>query len=85
MRSGEIKIYLNTLTPNPAVTGHATSILVGQISAGCCCERREKAVGRVSIKGTLREEMEGLPFISPTTPTEENRGYGADESILQIN
>ncbi|GBM38435.1 hypothetical protein AVEN_260814-1 [Araneus ventricosus] len=76
---------VNTLTPNPAVTGHATSILVGRISAGCCSERGDKAVGRVVIKGTLEGEMKGLPFISPTTRSEEKRGNGADESIPQIN
>ncbi|GBN72839.1 hypothetical protein AVEN_179078-1, partial [Araneus ventricosus] len=29
--------------------------------------------------------MKGLPFISPTTHSEEKRGDGADESIPQIN
>ncbi|GBN45328.1 hypothetical protein AVEN_182285-1 [Araneus ventricosus] len=29
--------------------------------------------------------MKGLPFISPTTRSEEKRGNGADESIPQIN
>ncbi|GBM65415.1 hypothetical protein AVEN_214887-1, partial [Araneus ventricosus] len=75
----------NTLTPKSTVTGHATSILVGRISAGCCSERGEKAVGGVVIKGTLKGEMRGLPFISPTTRSEEKRGNGADESIPQIN
>ncbi|GBN53101.1 hypothetical protein AVEN_192133-1, partial [Araneus ventricosus] len=36
---------VNTLTPKPAITGHATSVLVGRISAGCSSERGEKAVG----------------------------------------
>ncbi|GBN60296.1 hypothetical protein AVEN_218214-1 [Araneus ventricosus] len=58
------QITFNTLTPKPAVTGHATSILVGRISAGYCSERGEKAVGRVVIKGTLRVEMrDGKPAI----------------------
>ncbi|GBN66017.1 hypothetical protein AVEN_92767-1 [Araneus ventricosus] len=76
---------INTLTPNPALTGHGTSILVGRISAGCCSEKGEKAVGRVVIKGSLRGEMKGLPFISPTTRSGEKRANGADESIPQIN
>ncbi|GBM05935.1 Elongation of very long chain fatty acids protein AAEL008004 [Araneus ventricosus] len=77
----------NTLTPKPAVTAHATSILVGRISTGCCSESREKAVGRVVIKGTLRGEVgdERPAFISPTTRSEEKRGNGVDESIPQIN
>ncbi|GBO21658.1 hypothetical protein AVEN_132811-1 [Araneus ventricosus] len=75
----------NTLTSIPAITGHATSILVGLISADCCSERGEKAVGQLVIKGTLRGEMKGLSFISPTTRSEEKRGNGADESIPQIN
>ncbi|GBN22246.1 hypothetical protein AVEN_261986-1 [Araneus ventricosus] len=75
----------NPLTPKPPGTGHATSILVGRLSAGCCSEREEKAVGRVVMKGTLRGEMKGLPFISPTTCSEEKRGNGADETIPQIN
>ncbi|GBN70986.1 hypothetical protein AVEN_172095-1, partial [Araneus ventricosus] len=66
----------NTLTPKPAVTGHSTSILVGRISAGCCSERRRKSVGRVVIKGTLREEMKGLPFIFLTIRSESKRGTG---------
>ncbi|GBM62911.1 hypothetical protein AVEN_11366-1 [Araneus ventricosus] len=45
-------------------------------------EMGEKAVGRVVIKGTLRGEMKGLPFISPTTRSE---GNGPDESIPPIN
>ncbi|GBO21054.1 hypothetical protein AVEN_204893-1, partial [Araneus ventricosus] len=36
---------LNTPTPKPAVTGHATSILVGRISAGCCSERGRRQLG----------------------------------------
>ncbi|GBM97007.1 hypothetical protein AVEN_57180-1 [Araneus ventricosus] len=76
---------INTLTPKPAVTGHATSILVGRISAGCCSKRREKVVGRVVIKETFKEEMKGLPLISPTTRSEEKRGKVAYESIPQIN
>ncbi|GBN34717.1 hypothetical protein AVEN_260912-1 [Araneus ventricosus] len=58
--SCETRLYcfpLNTLTPKPAVTGHTTSIILGRVLAGCCTERGEKAVGRVVIKGTLREEM----------------------------
>ncbi|GBO19394.1 hypothetical protein AVEN_90086-1, partial [Araneus ventricosus] len=50
------KLKFNTLTAKPPVTGHATSILVGRISAGCCSEMGEKAVGRVVIKGILKEE-----------------------------
>ncbi|GBN17860.1 hypothetical protein AVEN_142354-1 [Araneus ventricosus] len=76
---------INTLTPKLAVTGHTTSILAGRISIGCCLERGQKAVGRVVIKGTLRGEMKGLPFISPTTRSEKKREKGADESIPQIN
>ncbi|GBN17286.1 hypothetical protein AVEN_9091-1 [Araneus ventricosus] len=41
----------------PAVTDHATSVLVGRISDGYCSERGEKAVGRVVIKGSLGVEM----------------------------
>ncbi|GBL81389.1 hypothetical protein AVEN_143686-1 [Araneus ventricosus] len=51
----KLRDLFNTLTPKPPVTGHATSILVGRISAGCCSESGEKAVGRVVIKGTLGE------------------------------
>ncbi|GBN84893.1 hypothetical protein AVEN_28520-1 [Araneus ventricosus] len=59
----------NILTPKPAVIGHATSILVGRISAGCCSERGEKAVGRMVIKGTLRGEIrDERPFISYLPP-----------------
>ncbi|GBM81993.1 hypothetical protein AVEN_202637-1 [Araneus ventricosus] len=76
---------MNTATPKPAVTDHATFILVGRISAGCYSERGEKAVERVVIKRTLRGEKKGLPFISPTTRSEEERGNGAEESIPQIN
>ncbi|GBM79076.1 hypothetical protein AVEN_183139-1 [Araneus ventricosus] len=50
-------IYINTLTPKPAVTDHASSILVGRISADCYSERGAKAVGQEVIKGTLRGEM----------------------------
>ncbi|GBL83490.1 hypothetical protein AVEN_196344-1 [Araneus ventricosus] len=52
-----LRVPFNTLTPNPAVTGHATSILVGRIWVGCCSEREEKTMGRVVIKGTLRGEI----------------------------
>ncbi|GBL97031.1 hypothetical protein AVEN_254083-1 [Araneus ventricosus] len=47
----------NSLTPKPAVLGHETSILVGRISAGYCSESREKAVGRMGIKGPLGVEI----------------------------
>ncbi|GBM32047.1 hypothetical protein AVEN_127385-1 [Araneus ventricosus] len=67
--------YFNTLTPKPAVTSHATSILVGRISASCCSERREKAVGRVVIEGTLKEKAYHSYL----------RGNVADESIPQTN
>ncbi|GBM97004.1 hypothetical protein AVEN_57177-1 [Araneus ventricosus] len=53
--------------------------------AGCCSKRREKVVGRVVIKETFKEEMKGLPLISPTTRSEEKRGKVADESIPQIS
>ncbi|GBN22497.1 hypothetical protein AVEN_155387-1 [Araneus ventricosus] len=82
--SEHISVF-NTLTPKPPGTGHATSIPVGRLSTGCCSEREEKAVRRVVIKGTLRGEMKGLPFISPTTCSKEKRGNGADETIPQIN
>ncbi|GBM76310.1 hypothetical protein AVEN_214736-1 [Araneus ventricosus] len=77
-------MIVNTLTPKPAVTGLATFILVGRISAGCCSERGEKAVGRVAIKGNLKREMKGLLFISSTTRSEKKRENEADESIPRI-
>ncbi|GBM29341.1 hypothetical protein AVEN_232524-1, partial [Araneus ventricosus] len=52
--SGQLlELCVNPLTPKPAVTVHATSILEGRISAGSCSESGEKAVGRVVIKGPL--------------------------------
>ncbi|GBO43031.1 hypothetical protein AVEN_220292-1, partial [Araneus ventricosus] len=51
------QVCINPLTPKPAVTGHATSIVVGRISAGCRPERWEKAVGRLVIKGPLGVEI----------------------------
>ncbi|GBM84511.1 hypothetical protein AVEN_147626-1 [Araneus ventricosus] len=59
------------LTPKPAVTGHATSILVGRISAGYCSESGEKAIGRVVVKKPLGVEirMKGLLFTSSTGET----------------
>ncbi|GBO10906.1 hypothetical protein AVEN_259507-1, partial [Araneus ventricosus] len=50
---------LNTPTPKPSVTGHATSTLVGRISAGCCSERKEKAVERVYIR-ELENDLQKL-------------------------
>ncbi|GBM41872.1 hypothetical protein AVEN_8541-1 [Araneus ventricosus] len=52
-----LRCVFNPLTHNPAVTDHATSILVGRISAGYCSESGEKAVGLVVTKGTLRGEI----------------------------
>ncbi|GBM58847.1 hypothetical protein AVEN_261759-1 [Araneus ventricosus] len=78
----------NTLTPKPAVTGHAISILVGRISAGFCSERGEKAVARVVIKGTLRVEMRDerpAIHISYHPTSEEKWENVVDESIPQIN
>ncbi|GBL56032.1 hypothetical protein AVEN_222585-1 [Araneus ventricosus] len=49
----EYTLSLNPLTPKPAITDHTTSILVGRISAGCCSEWGEKAIGGVVIKGPL--------------------------------
>ncbi|GBN38016.1 hypothetical protein AVEN_6874-1 [Araneus ventricosus] len=48
---------LNPLIPKPAVTGHATSILEGRISASCCSESGEKAVESVVIKLPLVAEI----------------------------
>ncbi|GBM31990.1 hypothetical protein AVEN_222320-1 [Araneus ventricosus] len=48
-------IRVNTLTPKPAVTGHATSTLVGRISVGCCSERGRRQLGEWSLKGPLGE------------------------------
>ncbi|GBO09056.1 hypothetical protein AVEN_218331-1 [Araneus ventricosus] len=47
----------NPLTPKPAVTGNANSILVLRISAGCRSEWGEKAVGGIIIKGPLWVEI----------------------------
>ncbi|GBN16784.1 hypothetical protein AVEN_231369-1 [Araneus ventricosus] len=76
---------INTLTPKPAVTSHATSILVGQISAGCCSRKGGEGSWGVVIKGTLRGEMRGMSFISPTTRSEEKTGNWAGESIPRVN
>ncbi|GBN70558.1 hypothetical protein AVEN_44970-1 [Araneus ventricosus] len=66
----------NTLTPKPAVTVHATSILVGRISAGCFSEKGEKAAGRVGIKGTFRGEMKGCHSYLPPSVVRRKRGTG---------
>nr|GBN98525.1 hypothetical protein AVEN_13332-1 [Araneus ventricosus] len=79
--STSVNALFSTLTPKQAVTGHATSILVGRL----LFRKGEKAVGRVVIKGTLRGEMKSLPFISLATRSEEKGRNGADESIPQIN
>ncbi|GBM85478.1 hypothetical protein AVEN_93747-1 [Araneus ventricosus] len=50
-REHSLRFLFNPLTPKPAETDHATSILVERISAGCCSERGEKAVGRMALKG----------------------------------
>ncbi|GBM34056.1 hypothetical protein AVEN_162233-1 [Araneus ventricosus] len=75
------------MTPKPAITGHATPILVGQISASCCSERGRRKLDEWSLKGPLRErkEMKGLPFTSPSTRSERQRVNGEDEYIPQIN
>ncbi|GBO39870.1 hypothetical protein AVEN_153241-1, partial [Araneus ventricosus] len=58
------------LTPKPAVTGHATSILVGRISAGYCSESGEKVVWGVIIKGPLgvetRDERPSIHIVHHT-------------------
>ncbi|GBL94847.1 hypothetical protein AVEN_197527-1 [Araneus ventricosus] len=47
---------------------------------------RQPTVGFLlfACKPTFRGEMKGLPFISPTTRSEEKRENGADESIPKI-
>ncbi|GBM29961.1 hypothetical protein AVEN_225644-1 [Araneus ventricosus] len=66
----------NPLTTSPAVIGHATSILVGRISAGCFSERRKKEVARVVIKGSRGGEIEikGQPFKSSITRSSKGGG-----------
>ncbi|GBM51142.1 hypothetical protein AVEN_2494-1 [Araneus ventricosus] len=60
---------VNPLTPKLAVTGHATSILVGRISAGYCSECEEKVDGRVVIKGPfgvkIRDERPSIHIFPP--------------------
>ncbi|GBM09334.1 hypothetical protein AVEN_135062-1 [Araneus ventricosus] len=52
--------HFNPLTPKPAVTDHATSILVGRISAGYCFKSGEKAVGRVGLGIEIRDERPSI-------------------------
>ncbi|GBM85482.1 hypothetical protein AVEN_129609-1 [Araneus ventricosus] len=68
-------MVINTLTPKPPLSDHATSILVGRISADFCSEKGEKAVGRV-VQGTLMGEMKGLPFIYPPPVVRRKEGTG---------
>ncbi|GBO08227.1 hypothetical protein AVEN_45354-1 [Araneus ventricosus] len=75
--------FFNTLTPKPAVTGHASSILVGRFSAGCYSERREKAVGRVVIKGTFNPPAVRLSdsYIERNCHT-KREGYSSSCEVL---
>ncbi|GBM80071.1 hypothetical protein AVEN_227810-1 [Araneus ventricosus] len=78
---------LNPLTPKPAITVHATSILVRRISAGYCSESGEKAVRRVVIKGShgveIRDERSSIHIFHPRS--EEKRENGVGESISPIH
>ncbi|GBM69635.1 hypothetical protein AVEN_17595-1 [Araneus ventricosus] len=74
---------VNPLTPKPAVTDHATSILVGRVSAGYCSESGRRQLGEWSLRDPLRVEIRDER--PSTTRSEEKWGNGVDESISPIH